>query len=103
MPAGSGLSSSAAMTTASALCILSILGRSSEIDRRAITEIAIESERLVGVNSGGMDQSASVFSLPNHLLHISFVPVLSATPIKIPSAESFSFVIANTLITANKG
>lgn len=27
-------------------------------------------ERLVGVNSGGMDQSASVFSLSQHLLHM---------------------------------
>lgn len=27
-------------------------------------------ERLVGVNSGGMDQAASVFSKPLHLLHM---------------------------------
>lgn len=33
-------------------------------------------ERLVGVNSGGMDQSASVFSLPLHLLHMYVITSL---------------------------
>lgn len=60
-------------------------------------------ERLVGVNSGGMDQSASVFSQPLNLLHIEFVPKLQATAIPLPETNPpFSFVIANTLVTSNK-
>ncbi|ORY91663.1 ribosomal protein S5 domain 2-type protein [Leucosporidium creatinivorum] len=106
VPEGSGLSSSSAMTTASAITLLEISGRRdgpNKIGRRGVTEVAIESERLVGVNSGGMDQSASVFSQPLNLLHIEFVPKLQATAIPLPQTNPpFSFVIANTLVTSNK-
>lgn len=60
VPAGSGLSSSAAMTTASVIVSLFATGRLDQVRRREITNCAIVSERWVGVNSGGMDQSASV-------------------------------------------
>mgnify|MGYP001614437026 FL=1 len=94
------------MTTASAIAVLQITGRRdgpSMVARRELTNVAIESERFVGVNSGGMDQSASVFSKPGHLLHVSFVPLLSATPLPLPSTTPLvSFVIANTLITSDK-
>ncbi|KAK4056548.1 galactokinase [Microbotryomycetes sp. JL221] len=106
VPEGSGLSSSSAMTTASAITILEVVGRREGPDvvtRRAVTEVAIESERLVGVNSGGMDQTASVFSKPLHLLHIDFVPKLAAHAIPLPeTSPGISFVIANTLVTSNK-
>ncbi|BGO90631.1 hypothetical protein NBRC10512_000195 [Rhodotorula toruloides] len=106
VPEGSGLSSSSAMTTASAIAVLEIVGRregDDGISRRDVTNVAIESERLVGVNSGGMDQSASVFSRPMHLLHIEFIPTLEARAIPLPQTNPpFSFVIANTLVTSNK-
>ncbi|GAA5920326.1 hypothetical protein JCM1841_004535 [Sporobolomyces salmonicolor] len=106
VPEGSGLSSSSAMTTASAIAVLEIVGRREGGDmvcRRDVTNVAIESERLVGVNSGGMDQSASVFSRSKHLLHIEFIPQLEARAIPLPTTEPpFSFVIANTLVTSNK-
>ncbi|KAK4055739.1 galactokinase [Microbotryomycetes sp. JL201] len=104
VPEGSGLSSSSAMTTASAITMLEVVGRREGLDmvaRRAVTEVAIESERLVGVNSGGMDQTASVFSKPLHLL--DFVPKLQAHAIPLPETNPrISFVIANTLVTSNK-
>jgi galactokinase len=53
VPAGGGLSSSAAMVIASSLACLKALGQLDSITRTAMTEIAIDSERLVGVNSGG--------------------------------------------------
>ncbi|KAK4706064.1 hypothetical protein P7C70_g132, partial [Phenoliferia sp. Uapishka_3] len=106
VPVGSGLSSSAAITTASVVTILELSGRrdgEEKIGRRAVTNVAIESERLVGVNSGGMDQSASVFSQPLNLLHIKFIPSLLAIPIPLPqTTPALSFVIANTLITSSK-
>ncbi|GAA5992737.1 hypothetical protein JCM10908_006907 [Rhodotorula pacifica] len=106
VPEGSGLSSSSAMTTASAIAILEISGRRDgehQVGRKDVTNVAIESERLVGVNSGGMDQSASVFSRPMHLLHIEFIPQLKARALPLPQTDPpFSFVIANTLVTSNK-
>ncbi|NXD32276.1 GALK Galactokinase, partial [Spelaeornis formosus] len=106
VPEGSGLSSSSAMTTASAIAILELVGRregENQVARKALTNVAIESERLVGVNSGGMDQSASVFSRSKHLLHIEFIPQLNARAIPLPQTDPpFSFVIANTLVTSNK-
>lgn len=52
VPAGGGLSSSAAFTTASALAVLYANGVT-EVDKTQLTELAIVSERAVGVNSGG--------------------------------------------------
>jgi galactokinase len=43
VPPGSGLSSSSAMTTASAIAALSLSGRYSEVARREVTQVAIES------------------------------------------------------------
>lgn len=61
VPAGGGLSSSAAMVIASSLACLQALGELERVSRTAMTEIAIVSERLVGVNSGGC---AVLTSLP---------------------------------------
>ncbi|CAF9934831.1 MAG: galactokinase [Heterodermia speciosa] len=56
VPAGSGLSSSAAFVCASALAVLRANGQSSVI-KKQLVELAIVSERSVGVNSGGMDRT----------------------------------------------
>ncbi|KAL5083247.1 hypothetical protein Trisim1_001865 [Trichoderma cf. simile WF8] len=52
VPVGGGLSSSAAFVTASALAVMAANGESS-VDKKELTELAIVSERAVGVNSGG--------------------------------------------------
>jgi galactokinase len=52
VPAGGGLSSSAAFTSASALAVM-IANGESQVDKTELTELAIVSERAVGVNSGG--------------------------------------------------
>ena len=103
IPPESSLSSSAAMTTCSSIVVLQAFGARNLIDRKEMAEVAIESERLVGVNSGGMDQSASIFSIPHHALYISFHPTLSVTPTRLPpSEEGHAFVIANTLVVSDK-
>lgn len=56
VPAGGGLSSSAAFVCASALAVLRANGQSSII-KKQLVELAIVSERSVGVNSGGMDRT----------------------------------------------
>lgn len=52
VPAGGGLSSSAAFVSASALAVMAANGEQS-VDKTELTELAIVSERAVGVNSGG--------------------------------------------------
>ncbi len=52
VPVGGGLSSSAAFVSASALAVMIANGETS-VDKKELTELAIVSERAVGVNSGG--------------------------------------------------
>lgn len=52
VPSGGGLSSSAAFVCASALSVMKANGEE-KVDKRELTELAIVSERAVGVNSGG--------------------------------------------------
>lgn len=52
VPAGGGLSSSAAFVTASALAVMVANGEQT-VDKTELTELAIVSERAVGVNAGG--------------------------------------------------
>lgn len=53
VPSGGGLSSSAAFVCASALATL-IANGEEKVDRKELVELAIVSERAVGVNSGGL-------------------------------------------------
>jgi len=53
----------------------------------------------VGVQAGGMDQSASVLSEKGSLLHVEFHPKLHAVPVALPAGEAkLVFVIANSLV-----
>ncbi|KAK2626985.1 hypothetical protein QTJ16_004160 [Diplocarpon rosae] len=102
VPAGGGLSSSAAFVSASALAVMFANGEE-QVDKTALTELAIVSERAVGVNSGGMDQSASVFSLRGSALLVSFVPSLTARPVYFPKTNpELSFVIAQSFVQSDK-
>lgn len=102
VPAGGGLSSSAAFVSASALAVMFANGEK-EVDKTQLTELAIISERAVGVNSGGMDQSASVFSIRGSALFVSFLPSLTARPVHFPkTSPELSFVIAQSFVAADK-
>jgi galactokinase len=52
VPSGGGLSSSAAFVCASSLAVMKASGED-KVNKRELTELAIVSERAVGVNSGG--------------------------------------------------
>ncbi|PKS06759.1 hypothetical protein jhhlp_006833, partial [Lomentospora prolificans] len=102
VPVGGGLSSSAAFTTASALAVMVANGEES-VDKTELTELAIVSERAVGVNSGGMDQSASVFSTRGSALHVQFVPSLKPTLVSFPqTSPQLTFLIAQSYVTSEK-
>ncbi|KAK9384521.1 ribosomal protein S5 domain 2-type protein [Lipomyces mesembrius] len=95
IPTGSGLSSSSAFVCASLLAIVTAVKAmapsstsfASAITKSDLVQSSVVSERHVGVNSGGMDQSASVFGVPGHALQVH---------------DGFAFVIANTLVVADK-
>ncbi|PHH61649.1 hypothetical protein CDD81_8060 [Ophiocordyceps australis] len=102
VPVGGGLSSSAAVVSASSLAVL-LANADCPVDKRELTELAIVSERAVGVNSGGMDQAASVFSEQGAALLVSFTPRLSARPVSFPPTRpELCFVVAQSFVTSNK-
>lgn len=53
VPAGSGLSSSAALVVASTLAFLAVNNKLGDVTKRTLVEMAVENEKRVGVNSGG--------------------------------------------------
>lgn len=102
VPPAGGLSSSAALVTASALSVLYANGVT-EVDKFELTKLAIESERAVGVNSGGMDQSASVMSEKGSALYVEFEPSLSVRHVKFPhTSPELVFMIAQSFVKADK-
>lgn len=102
VPSGGGLSSSAAFVCASALAVLKANGET-KFSKKDLVELAIVAERAVGVNSGGMDQAASVFSIRNSATSVSFFPTLQAKAIAFPRIEpELTFVIAQSFVAADK-
>ncbi|KAI8322049.1 Galactokinase [Martensiomyces pterosporus] len=101
VPTGSGLSSSAAFVCATQLAVQRI--NRFDLTQTELASVAASSERYVGVNSGGMDQTASIMGQQGSALFIEFHPGLKATPVKLPRVDpSLAFVIANTLVVADK-
>ncbi|KIJ98167.1 hypothetical protein K443DRAFT_680961 [Laccaria amethystina LaAM-08-1] len=109
VPAGSGLSSSAAMVVASTLAFLAVNGKlenaatasgNALLNKGDLVRISMENEKRVGVNSGGMDQAASVMSDPSSALYISFHPELKAEPVRLPPGAVF--IVANSLVVSDK-
>ena len=102
VPSGGGLSSSAAFVCASALAVLKANGETN-FSKKDLVELAIVAERAVGVNSGGMDQAASVFSIRNSATSVSFFPTLQAKAIGFPRIEpELTFLIAQSFVAADK-
>ncbi len=71
------------------------------LSKRKIVELAMISERNVGVNSGGMDQAASVFGEKEKAVFVEFAPELRGTTVKFP-VDDVVFVIGNSLVNADK-
>jgi len=102
VPSGGGLSSSAAFVCGSVLATLRANGLK-KVPKKELVEVAIVSERSVGVNSGGMDQAASVFSIQGDATSISFSPELHAEPLPFPKTDPpITFMIAQSFVAADK-
>ncbi len=81
VPTGSGLSSSSAMCCAGALTALRVLGGG--LTPAAMAAVAAGAERLLGMESGGMDQAICLLAQEGCALHIQFDPIRSA-PVTLP-------------------
>ncbi len=92
LPAGSGLSSSAALELATALAFLSLTGQS--IERARLVQLARHAEnQFVGVPCGILDQGVSAFGKVNHLVWIDCLLQTFAT---VPLPADVHFWIFNT-------
>lgn len=101
VPAGGGLSSSAAFVCASALSVMA--ANDYKVTKQGLLDLCIVSERSVGVYSGGMDQAASIFSQQGYLLYCSFFPKFSAEQVPVPSSDpEVTFLIAQSFVTSDK-
>jgi len=101
VPSGGGLSSSAALVCASALAVMK--ANEHDVSKQDLLDLAIVSERAVGVFAGGMDQAASIFSKRGYLLYCQFYPSFRAEHIPVPPSEpEIAFLIAQSFVTSDK-
>ncbi|KAM6201219.1 N-acetylgalactosamine kinase isoform 1-T1 [Rhynchocyon petersi] len=97
IPPSSGLSSSSALVCCAGLVTLTVMGMS--LSKVELAEICAKSERYIGTEGGGMDQSISFLAEEGTAKLIEFSP-LRATDVKLPSGAVF--VIANSCVEMNK-
>jgi galactokinase len=101
VPAGGGMSSSAALVCASALSVM--IANSHDVSKRDLLDLAVVSERAVGVFSGGMDQAASIFSKRDYLLDCAFFPSFVAEHVPVPKSDpEFTFLVSQSFVAADK-
>lgn len=101
VPAGGGMSSSAALVCASALAVMT--ANNHHVSKHDLLDLAVVSERAVGVFSGGMDQAASIFSDRNYLLACSFFPSFKAEHVPVPPSDpEVTFLVAQSFVAADK-
>ncbi|KKK16313.1 galactokinase [Aspergillus rambellii] len=101
VPPGGGISSSAAFVCASTLAVLK--ANNHNVSKQDLLDLAVVSERAVGVYSGGMDQAASIFSRRGYLLYTQFFPNFEVQHVPVPKAEEeLTFLMAQSFVTSNK-
>jgi len=97
VPTGSGVSSSSALVCVSTLAFSFI--NNLIFTKEELADLSIKSERFVGIESGGMDQTISYLGEINTAKLIEFQP-LKTYDVILP--KNVSFVICNSLVESNK-
>ncbi|XP_052190519.1 galactokinase-like [Diospyros lotus] len=97
VPAGSGLSSSAALVCSSTIATMAAFGVN--FPKKEIAQLTCECERHIGTQSGGMDQAISIMAKSGFAELIDFNPI-GATDVQLPACGSF--VIAHSLAESQK-
>ena len=98
IPPASGLSSSSALVCCSALAT----AYANKVDlpsKPAFAEMTAKCERYIGTEGGGMDQAISFLGEEGKAMMIEFDPV---RPTEVVIPDGCVFVIANTLVAAEK-
>ncbi len=98
LPTTGGLSSSSALTVAAILALRASWGLPRDVDY--VVDAAIGAERIVGVESGGMDQNVIARAIVSCALRIDFAP-LRVVPVPLP--EAATWVVASSGVVAAKG
>ncbi|XP_030045429.1 N-acetylgalactosamine kinase isoform X2 [Microcaecilia unicolor] len=97
IPPSAGLSSSSALVCCAGLVGLNVNGLT--LSKVELAELCAKSERFIGTEGGGMDQSISFLAEEGTAKLIEFSP-LRATDVKLPAGTVF--VIANSCVEMNK-
>ncbi|MFI0447712.1 galactokinase [Actinomadura sp. 6N118] len=98
LPAGAGLSSSAALECATALALCDLYGI--EMDRRELALLAQRAENEhVGMPCGIMDQSASLLATDGHALMLDCRSGLTSQVPFDPSASGLTLLVVDTRAT----
>ncbi|XP_069018724.1 N-acetylgalactosamine kinase [Embiotoca jacksoni] len=97
IPPNAGLSSSSALVCCAGL--LAMEANKKSLSKVELAEICAKSERYIGTEGGGMDQSISFLAERGTAKLIEFQP-LRTTSVKLPDAAAF--VISNCCVEMNK-
>lgn len=104
----SGLSSSSALVSGSVTVLNHLLDllasdgdRGVRMDKTRLAQLSANSERLIGTESGGMDQAIAFLAEESTAKYIEFEPNLRGTGINIP--KNITFFISHSNATCNKG
>lgn len=97
VPLGAGLSSSAALTCATALALDSFLELGRSRDELAQACIRAENE-YVGVPTGGMDQRIALFAQPGHALLLDFATGTQVASAWRPEQDGIQLLVVDTRV-----
>lgn len=101
VPSGGGLSSSAAFVVSGTAAVLKANGYN--VEPETLQALSTTCEQLVGVNSGGMDQAASIFGEKDNGLLVNFRPTFGVEQIPFPKLDDpLVFLVSNSLVVVNK-
>lgn len=103
VPIGGGLSSSAAFVVSGCMACLKAHRPEAPFTKDELVKLSTTCEQLVGVNSGGLDQSASIYGQKDQALLISFKPKLEVKPLQFSKTQDpIVFLIADSLVQSSK-
>ena len=97
VPTGSGLSSSSALTCATAVAVMA--AHQLSFTKAEVADFTCKCERHSGTQSGGMDQAISIMGEVGVAKLVDFNPV-RASDVKLPKGSAF--LIGNCLAVSNK-